>query len=65
MFIVSVFDLTTGREVCHREINDFQAALTAYLGAIGFWRDAEDSDLPPFDALLWMDNGDIIYGFGE
>lgn len=65
MFIISVFDLTTGHEVCHKETNDFQTALASYLNAVDFWRDAEDSDLPPFDAMLWISNGHIIYGFGE
>lgn len=65
MYIISVFDLTTGHETCRKETNDFCAAIKSYFNAIDFWRDPDDCDLPPFDAMLWMENGDIIYGFGE
>lgn len=65
MYIISVFDLTTGHEACHKETNDLFTALKSYLDAIEFWRDPDDSDLPPFDAMLWMGNGEIIYGFGD
>lgn len=65
MFIISVFDLTTGREVCRKQTNSFFTALDSYADAVNFWRDPEDSDLPPFDVMLWIESGRIIYAFGD
>ena len=68
MFIVSVYDLsdTHAKEVARKEMNDFTDALRAYARALTLWRDPiDDDDLCAYDVMLFTNNGNIVYGFGE
>lgn len=60
MFIVSVYDLAhDAKEVLHYGIYHFADALKKYIAF------SESFNPEHYGVLLYSDNGDIIYGFGE
>jgi hypothetical protein len=70
MFIISVYDLTDGREILSRAFDDFARANYFYWNMVKAWRDdpAEDDFRPgyhPYDALFYLYTGEIVCGFGE
>ena len=62
MFVIDVFDLTTGGIIVHNVMRDFVEALYFYDRVR---RHAESADDPEAAILYMSDTGEIIYGFNE
>ena len=68
MFIITIYDLRTGREIATKAEDDFRRALNTYENAVYTYRDSdfhEDDDFAIYDVLMCTHSGDILYGFGE
>lgn len=66
MFIITVYDLTDGREVAQKSKDNFAEAIETYQRAVQNWREpADEDDFALFDVMMFTGNGDIIFGFGE